>query len=59
MNNLQPMHHNNNLEKSNGYPTFTLGGKRYNIVPDGHCGYGITDSNGRRIDWKKDGKYYR
>ena len=59
MNNLQPLHHNNNLEKSNGYPTFTIDGKRYNIVSDGHGGYGITDSTGKRIDWKKDGKYYR
>ena len=58
MNNLQPLHHSNNLEKSDGYPTFTVKNQPYRIVSDNHGGYGIIDKYGHRVDWKKDGRHY-
>lgn len=57
-NNLQPLHHSNNQEKSDCYPYFKINGCQYQVVRDNHGGYGIVDSSGHRIDWKKDGKYY-
>lgn len=58
-NNFEPMHRQNNLEKSDGYTTFTIDNKRYQIVKNGNYGYGIINSAGQRIDWKKSGRYYR
>ena len=58
-NNFEPMHRQNNLEKSDKYPVFTIDGKTYRIVSNQYGGYGIVNSNGVRIDWKKDGRHYR
>lgn len=58
-NNFELIHRQNNLEKSDDYPYFKVNGKQYHVVKNGNYGYGITDSYGRRIDWKKDGRHYR
>ena len=58
-NNFEPMHRQNNLEKSDNYPQFEINGKRFRVVKNTNGGYGIVNSNGVRIDWKKDGRYYR
>ena len=58
-NNFEPMHRENNLEKSNDYTSFTVGKERYQVVKNGSHGYGIINSKGQRIDWKKDGRFYR
>ncbi len=58
-NNFEPMHRQNNLEKSDNYPHFTIDDKQYAVVKNNNGGYGIVDSFGRRIDWKKDGRHYR
>ena len=57
-NNFEPMHRQNNLEKSDNYPTFKIGERLYRVVQNGNHGYGITNSSGNRIDWKKNGRYY-
>ena len=57
-NNLEPMHRQNNLEKSDNYPHFKIDGSQYKVVSNEKGGYGIVNSFGRRIDWKKDGRYY-
>lgn len=59
MNNLEPMHRQNNLAKSDNYPRFEINGKKYQVVRNANGGYGIVDSSGIRIDWKKNGRYYR
>ena len=57
-NNYEPMHWQNNRDKADNYPGFTIGSKKYNVVKCDICssnglkGYGITDSTGKRIDWK-------
>ena len=58
-NNFEPMHRQNNLQKSDDYPHFTVDNKKYRVVKNDKGGYGIVDSFGRRIDWKNDGRYYR
>ena len=57
-NNLEPMHRQNNLAKSDNYPSFSIDGENYSVVRNGYYGYGIVNSSGKRIDWKKDGRYY-
>ena len=59
LNNFEPMHRQNNLQKSDNYPHFEVNNKKYNIVRNANGGYGIANSNGNRVDWKKDGRYYR
>ena len=59
LNNFEPMHRQNNLEKSDNYPVFKINDKQYQVVQNYNGGYGIVDNYGKRIDWKKDGKYYR
>ncbi len=59
LNNFEPMHRQNNLAKSDNYPTFQIGQRKYQVVNNQNGGYGIVDSFGKRIDWKKDGRYYR
>ena len=58
-NNLEPMHRQNKNKKSDNYPSFKINGKQYQVVKNANGGYGIIDSSGRRIDWKKDGRHYR
>ena len=58
-NNFEPMHRQNNLEKSDNYPVFTISGRKYKVVQNGNHGYGIVNEYGVRIDWKKDGSYYK
>lgn len=59
MNNFEPMHHDNNLEKSDNFPNFKIGTKSYQIVKctlcsnDNKRGYGIVETNTMsRVDWK-------
>ena len=53
MNNLEPMHRENNLEKLDNYPNFKIDGKSYKVVrTEGFYGYGIANLLGIRIDWK-------
>ena len=59
LNNYEPMHRQNNLAKSDNYPQFEVNGKKYRVVSNPYGGYGIINSNGVRVDWKKDGRYYR
>lgn len=65
LNNYEPMHYLNNRRKADNYPTFTIGEHSYEVVVCDICkrnglkGYGITDKNGKRIDWKgKQKKYF-
>lgn len=58
-NNFEPMHRQNNLAKSDDYPHFKIDGKQYRVVVNSNGGYGIVDSNGNRVDWKKDGSHYQ
>lgn len=57
-NNIEPMHRQNNLEKSDNYPSFKINNQSYQVVKNNNGGYGIIDSHGKRVDWKKDGRYY-
>ncbi len=57
-NNFEPMHRQNNLQKSDNYPHFEIKGEKYQVVRNANGGYGITNSNDVRIDWKKNGRYY-
>lgn len=66
LNNYEPMHFENNREKSNSFPHFKIEGKTYRIVKcdicssNGYRGYGIINEQGQRIDWKgKEKKYFR
>lgn len=59
LNNFEPMHRQNNLQKSDNFPHFVVNDKQYHVVRNDNGGYGITDSKGRRVDWKKDGRHYR
>lgn len=58
LNNYEPMHWENNREKADNYPYFFINNKKYFVVKCDICssnglrGYGITDNNGQRIDWK-------
>ncbi|MBR5990552.1 MAG: hypothetical protein IK034_01790 [Bacilli bacterium] len=58
-NNFEPMHRQNNLAKRDDCPHFVVKGEQYRIVKDDAGGYGIINSNGVRVDWKKDGRHYR
>ena len=57
-NNYEIMHWNNNRTKGDNYPQFTIEGKEYKVVKCDICeknnlkGYGIVDSDNKRIDWK-------
>lgn len=58
-NNLEPTHFQNNQEKADKYPAFTIGREEYTVVVDQGCtnsglpGYGIKKkSTGERVDWK-------
>ena len=64
-NNYEPMWWGHNREKADNYPQFAIDGKDYTVVRCDICskhgllGYGISDKNGNRIDWKaKQGKYF-
>ncbi len=65
-NNYEPMHKNNNQQKSDNYPHFEVNGKKYKVVQCEICkrhetkGYGVLDVNKNvRIDWKgKKNLYY-
>lgn len=59
LNNIEPMHRQNNLAKSDNYPHFEIDGIQYRVIKNNNGGYGIVDANGRRVDWKKDGRYYK
>lgn len=58
-NNFELIHRQNNLQKSDDYPEFTVNNKKYRVVKNNNGGYGIVNSNGIRIDWKKNGRYLR
>ena len=58
LNNLEPIHRQNNLAKSDDYPHFEVNNKNYRVVRNPYGGYGIVDSYGNRVDWKKDGRHY-
>ena len=58
-NNYEPMHRNNNQQKSDDYTHFTVRDKKYKVVNCDVCstknmkGYGIADvRTGKRVDWK-------
>lgn len=57
-NNYEIMYWSNNRTKGDNYPQFEIDGKKYKVVKCEICengglkGYGITDSEGNRIDWK-------
>ena len=64
-NNYEPMHWQDNREKADSFPRFTINGKQYQIVKCDICGkqglkgYGIIHETGKRVDWKgKSGKYF-
>ena len=59
LNNLELIHRQNNLAKSDNYPHFDIGNQKYHVVQDPNGGYGIANSYGIRVDWKKDGRHYR
>ena len=54
MNNYEPMHRQNNVEKSDDYEHFNIEGKKYVVFKqDGYNGYGIRNvQTGKDIDWK-------
>ncbi len=58
MNNFEPLHWENNRSKADGFPTFMIDNNRYKVVKCEICsmhnleGYGIVNSEGKRIDWK-------
>ena len=58
-NNFEPMHRQNNLQKSDDYTSFTVNNERYQVVKNGNYGYGIINSKRQRVDWKKDGRHYQ
>lgn len=52
-NNYEPMHRQNNTEKSDHYPHFTIGDKKFKVFKQSYEGYGIIDvENDTKIDWK-------
>ena len=53
-NNFEPMHRQNNSEKTDNYPHFTLKDKNYKVFKQSeYYGYGIIDeSKNKKIDWK-------
>lgn len=65
-NNFEIVHYENNREKADNYPVFSIGNKRYKVICCQNCssnnilGYGIMDINSQeRIDWKgRTGKYF-
>lgn len=67
LNNLEPMHHNNNLTKSDNCPHFEINGIKYQIVICSICanhnvrGYGIRNEiTKERVDWKnRMNRYYK
>lgn len=59
LNNFEPIHRQNNLAKSDNYPQFQINNRNYRVVRNEFGGYGIADSLGKRIDWKKDGRHYK
>lgn len=58
LNNFEPMHWQNNRDKADSFPHFTIGDKQYRVVKCWICGnhglkgYGIIDESGKRVDWK-------
>lgn len=53
LNNYEPMHRQNNQQKKDNYPAFTIDDNQYRVVrAPNYYGYNIQDSNGKRIDWK-------
>lgn len=52
-NNYEPMYRQNNLAKSDNYPYFVINNKKYYVVKNEKGGYGIKNSDGIRVDWKK------
>lgn len=58
LNNFELIHRQNNLQKSDDYPDFTVNNKKYRVVKNVYGGYGIIDSSGARVDWKKNGRHY-
>lgn len=66
MNNLEPIHFENNREKADRYPSFVIGDESYTVVrcdicgANGERGYGIKNKDGVRVDWKAvSGHYYK
>lgn len=57
-NNYEPVHWENNREKSNNYPHFNIKNKQYRVVrcsvcrSNGFNGYGIINELDDRVDWK-------
>ncbi len=58
-NNYEPMHRQNNEMKSDNFPHFELGNRKYKVIKCDICsnhslqGYGIIDiQTNKRIDWK-------
>ena len=53
-NNFEPMHRQNNSEKTDNYPHFTLDDNKYKVFKQSeYYGYGIIDeSKNMKIDWK-------
>lgn len=66
LNNYEPMHFDNNRNKSDAFPHFKINNRTYRIVKcdicssNGYRGYGIINESNERIDWKgKQGRYFR
>lgn len=65
-NNYEPMHFENNREKSDNYPHFIVNEHQYRVVKcdlcgkNGFKGYGIINEKDERIDWKgKQLRYFK
>lgn len=65
LNNYEPMHFENNREKSDLYPHFKISNKSYRVVRCDICGdnnllgYGIVNERGVRVDWKgREGRFF-
>ena len=58
LNNYEIMHWRNNRGKGDNYPQFSVGDKTFKVIKCDICesndlkGYGIVDSDNKRIDWK-------
>lgn len=63
-NNYEIMYWGNNRTKADNYPHFQIDGSDYTVVRCEMCsshglkGYGIEDSDGKRIDWKGKNRQY-
>ncbi len=65
LNNYEIMQWSNNRTKGNDYPQFEINDVKYKVVKCDICGnkglkgYGIVNSEGKRIDWKgRNNKYF-